>query len=216
MERQNSIKCETETHDNGIGQKYIFAGPLNLNKMQRQASTVMGGDIVLGQNDFEALYMLATNEDAHLTFQQIYEASWGKEEATDSLDYASSALENLILQVNQIGDEFMWIEHTPGLGYKFKTRWGRKWRGSDITATNIPDNIESFKTAENSIQEQRKPSRVLLMGTLIAGAGSLVAAVMLVLLLLYSTGVITPPEAAPLYIEVEDQSIPLAAPNIVD
>ena len=129
IECQNYRKCDKAMQE--MENKYIFAGPLNLNKMQKEASTVMGSDIVLGQNDFDALYLLATNEDRHISFQQIYEASWGRDKETDCLDYASKALENLIQQINRAGDDFMWIDYTSGLGYRFKTRWGRKWNKKD-------------------------------------------------------------------------------------
>ena len=88
----------------------------------------MGSDIVLGENDFEALFLLALNEGKYVTFQSLYEAAWGKSESTDSLDFASSALENLIKQINRTGDGFMWIEHSPEMGYRFKTAWGHNWR----------------------------------------------------------------------------------------
>jgi len=122
------------THSSIKELQYIFAGPLNLNRSTKAAGTVMGSDIVLGENDFEALFLLALNEGKHLTFEQLYEAAWGNSEEAANLDLANSALNDLMQLINRIGDGFMWIEHTPELGYIFKTRWGHNWRtqSSDI------------------------------------------------------------------------------------
>ena len=179
-------------------QNYIFAGPLNLNKMMRQASTVMSGTIALAGNDFEALYMLAANEGKYLTLQQINEASWNTETAAETL-------EKLVEQINSINEEFMWIEHTPGKGYKFDTRWGQNWK-RNTAATNV---VNITDTAATAVKRQ-KPS----IKTLITGAGALVAIIMLALLyILHTAGVIAPREPGPVYIEtdieIEEPAIPL-------
>ena len=184
-------------------QNYIFAGPLNLNKMMRQASTVMSGTIALAGNDFEALYMLATNEGEYLSVQQIYETSENLEESTTSL-------ESLIEKINQISEEFMWIEHTPERGYKFNTCWGHNWvRTNRSNITNIADAATTVKRQKASLK------------TLITGAGALVAILMLALLyILHSTGVLIPREPGPVYIEseteIEDPAIPLGTLDLED
>jgi len=117
MELQNSTEKD---------QKYFFAGPLNLDKMTRQASTVIGGSIVLGEGDFEALYTLAKNEGEFLTFQQLFEASWGRV-TTNNIETSLKALQNLVQQVNGINEDLMKIEHAPEQGYRFITHWGHNW-----------------------------------------------------------------------------------------
>lgn len=117
-----------EQQDNNAKElHYIFAGPLNLNRLTKEATTVTGSDITLGDNDFEALFYLALNEGKYVTFEQLYEAAWGKSEETGCPKAASSALEDLVQEINRTGDEFMWIEHRPEMGYRFKTRWGHNW-----------------------------------------------------------------------------------------
>jgi len=201
---------------NNKEQNYIFAGPLNLNRITRQASTVMSGNIALAYNDFEALYTLAANEGKFLSFQQIYEAAWGKSETTETPEEATATLAELVDKINQINEEFMWIEHTPEKGYKLKTRWGHNWtkrtnrNSSGNKVTNITD------TTANTSRNQRKPIK-----TLITGVGALVAIIMLALLyILHSTGVITPQAPGPVYIEseteIENPEIPLAPPNLED
>jgi len=222
MEHQNSPNSSTTLQDNAKEQMYVFAGPLNLNRKTRKASTIMGSDIVLGEKDFDALFTLALNEGKYMTFEQLHKASWGKSEATESLEFATTALENLVQQINSTGDEFMWIENTPEMGYRLKTSWGQNriaQKAQKASEINVPKDIVSINTKEtiiteisktnNSTKVLKKP-RVMTLTTLLAGAGSIAAAIMLVLLLLYSTGVITPQETGPLYIEVEDPRVPLA------
>jgi len=204
MGYQNIAKKDISTHD--IGNQFIFAGPLNLNRETRQASTIMGSDILLGEKDFDALFVLAMNEGEYITFERLHKASWGKSKATESLDNATAALEKLVQQINSAGDEFMWIEHTPEMGYRFKTNWGKNPHTQKVPEISITD---------NSTKVPEKP-RLMTLAAILTGAGSLAAAVMLTLLLLYSTGIMTPQEAEPLYIEVEDPNIPLAAPENVD
>jgi len=209
--------CEKKLHDNEIASEYVFAGPLNLNRAKKQASTVIGGELILNECEFEALCLLAVNMDEYVTFGQIYEASWGTDETTANPDYATSALEDLIQHINQTGTGFMWIEHTPELGYTFKTRWGRKWNGNETKKEQAPDNIIQLEPLSDDTQHKsfRLTKRVT---TMIAGAGSIAAAIVLVLLLLYSTGIIQPQEPEPILIEVEieDSSVPLASPDQFD
>ena len=201
---------------NDIYSKYMsfgeyISGPLNINKQTKQVKTVMGTDIILGENDFEALDLLVSKEGEYLTFQKLYEASWGKSPETDSIDYALSAINNIIIQINNIGEDFMWIENKPAAGYMFKTRWGQSWK------ENHQDHITSgllIPGAYSSNFKKRQKSRIT-KTTLLTGAGTLVAAIILVFIVLYSTGVITPTTAEPLYIDeidITDPDTPLASP----
>ena len=218
MERKNGIKPNGKVHDNVLDEQKYFAGPLNLNRDTKQASTVMGIDITLGEMDFEALDLMVRKEGEYLTFQQLYDVSWGTSETTKSVEFATAALDNLITQLNSTGDEFMWVESTPEMGYKFSTRWGQNWSRQNEIKSFTPRIIENITaiTAPLTNTGITRRQRRFSPDTLLAGAGALVAALMLVLLLLYSTGVITPPAAEPLYIEVEDPGVPLAAPNFED
>ena len=234
-ERANGTKFKSEENESSVEQKYIFAGPLNLNVMSKKATTAMGSEIQLGENDFDALFLLATNEGESHTFQELYEVAWGKSETTDSLDVAQSALDKMIMQINSVGDEFMWIEFTPGEGYTFNTRWGHNWHTIDskrsfvprkrkaITVTPIipinskpsliPANQANKTTATSQTQNTKPKSRKSPIIKILAGVGALAAAIALVLVLLYSTGIISPQEVEPVHIEIEDPSTPLASPD---
>jgi len=190
------------------------AGPLNINRQTKQAKTVTGADIILDENDFEALDLLVTNEGKYLTFQQLYEASWGKSTATDSIDYAFSAINNIIIQINNVGEDFMRIENIPGLGYSFKTRWGQTWKNSQ------DNDFNTLGTEKSSVKTKtKKYGKRFSKKTLLTGAGTLVAAIILVFIVLYTTGVITPATSEPLYIDeidIEDPNTPLAKPDSED
>ena len=189
------------------------AGPLNINRQIKLVKTVMGTDIILGDHDFEALDLLVSNENEYLSFQQLYEASWSKSPSTDSIDYAFSALNNIMIQINNAGEDFMWIENKPGAGYAFKTRWGQTWRNNNANANSETLLTDSLNNTENKREYEK---RRLTKTTLLTGAGTLVAAIILVLVVLYTTGVITPTTAEPLYIDeidIEDPNTPLAGPG---
>ena len=173
--------------DHNSSKNFIIAGPLNLNKIQRQACTVMGSKLTLDHNEFDALFLLAANEDEHLTLQQIYEVSWGREDA-GTIEYASAALDKLINQVNDAGNDFMWIEKTPELGYKFKTRWGRRYN-----MQNTEDNASS----EVTLNDENKSTAI---SSLINGAEYFVEAIRLVIHNVSNTSVITATKTEPLYI----------------
>ena len=205
---EHDIKVNTDPNVLDIkGQKFT-AGPLNLNRYTKQANTIMGTELVLGENDFEALDLLVSNEGKYLSFQQLYEAAWSKSDYTDSIDTSYTALHNLIMQVNNAGERFMWIEKVPGTGYIFKTRWGQNWNEPIDVNPYSQQETTSNSPANTKIKQMRyRQTR----NALLTGAGVLVAALILVLILLYTTGVITPTATEPLYIDIEDPNIPLAS-----
>jgi len=204
---QNISKNTDNSNEYTVSCDYT-AGPLNVNRFTKQAKTVMGTDIILGEHDFEALDILVSNEGEYLSFQQLYEASWSKSQATDSIDYAFTALNNIIIQINNIGEDFMWIESKPGMGYMFKTRWGQAWK-----STNTDSGILSISDFNNSEYKRKYVRRRFTKATFFTGAGTIVAAIILVLVVLYTTGVIAPTTTEPLYIddfEIDDPDTPLA------
>ena len=245
MERDSDIEYDSNVY-NYTSQMY-FVGPLNIDRTTRQASTIMRVDITLGENDFEALDMLASGEGEYFTFEQLYEAAWGNYETTKSIDYATAALDSLVLQINNVGNNFMWIEHTRDKGYIFKTKWGRKWDKHYDTSGYSPIKIKTFtvtpkstkasvstqthadkettektqetaseqeqKSTQSHISTQAKPSMKRRFKpsakTLLKGAGAIAAVIILMLILLYSTGVLSPQAVEPYYIEVDDPNIPL-------
>ena len=203
--------AEPETHadlENLTGHEN-FAGPLNLNKETRRATTVMGLELVLGENDFEALDLFVTNVGKYLTFQQLYDAAWGRSESTKSLTFASAALDNLVLHINNVGDEFMWIEQTPGLGYVFYTCWGNDWNKQSGIKVYTPSKAKPSAIVAKNTRKPRSPVPM----AFIVGASTIAAAIVIVFLLLIRTGVITPTEAEPIHIEMEDPAVPLAPPD---
>jgi len=200
-----------------------FAGPLNINRAEKQATTAMGASLILRKNDFEALDLLSSNEGKYLTFQQLYEASWGTCETTDSLDYAFAALNNLIVQINTTGENFMWIEKDNGSGYRFKTRWADTWiEDSDMNVYD-PHKVMAFSVTPSASASTmplrlkgKQKNRRLKLKPIMIGAGAVAAVLILVFVLLYTTGRITPDQTDPIYVEMEDPDAPLASPPLED
>jgi len=107
--------------------RYI-AGPLNLDRTAKQADTIMGTQIKLEENDFEALDLLATNAGEYVSFDNLYEIAWGTSEDTANINHAKTSLHNLITQVNCLCRKFLHIEHHHDDNYKLTTHWGNTWR----------------------------------------------------------------------------------------
>ena len=105
-----------------------FSGPLNLCRKTKQADTVMGTELNLSEDEFDALDLLVTHEGNHLTFERLYEAVWKTPDGADNSAAAREALNSLIEKVSDAGESFMRIEHSPELGYTFQTHWGHNWQ----------------------------------------------------------------------------------------
>ena len=84
-----------------------FAGPLNLDRETGRADTAFGAELILNENEFDALDMLAIREGQPVTFQQLYEAVWEKPDGSGSMAAAKEALEMLIIKVAEAGGRFM-------------------------------------------------------------------------------------------------------------
>jgi len=55
---------------------HCFAGPLNLNRQTKQATTVMGSELPLDADEFKALDTPAAREGETVEFEQLYETVW--------------------------------------------------------------------------------------------------------------------------------------------
>lgn len=121
MKRENGITCDKKTN-------LYFVGPLNLDRQTKQANTVMGTELFLNANEFDALDMLAAQEDEPLTFEQLYNAVWGEGDNAYNREAAYEKMLDLAEQVDAAGKGFMWIEHCPQAGYTFRTNWGHNWQ----------------------------------------------------------------------------------------
>ena len=105
-----------------------FVGPLNLDRRTKQATTAMGVKLALSSGEFDALDILAEMEDTPFTFERLWSALRDRGNISCELDAARLTFENLLRQVNEAGEGFMWIEYDPEKGYTFKTHWGHNWR----------------------------------------------------------------------------------------
>jgi hypothetical protein len=105
-----------------------FAGPLNLNRQIKQATTVMGVELKLNADEFDALDILAAREGEPLSFELLYSAVWESGEYFCEVETAKLKFEKVIMQVEEVGSGFMWIEYKPETGYAFKTLWGHNWK----------------------------------------------------------------------------------------
>ena len=109
-------------HDENQITQY-FVGPLNLNRQDKRATTVMGTELTLDADEFDALDMLAECEGDPLTFERLYETVWSEGDCSRDRSVALMRLENLIGKISEIGEGLMWIEYEPETGYSFRTRW---------------------------------------------------------------------------------------------
>ena len=103
-----------------------FSGPLNLDRKTKQATTVMGLEVPLDADEFNALDILVASEGEVLTFEKLYTSVWKKEDDSCSRSMAQAILENVIKKISETGKGFMWIEYKPESGYSFRTNWRRE------------------------------------------------------------------------------------------
>jgi len=124
----SGIKHEDDIQE-GIQIIQYFAGPLNLNRRDKQATTVTGTQLTLDTDEFNALDMLAAQEGESLTFVRLYEAVWNTGDGSLSRSAARMKLEGLIWKIKETGEGLMWIEYKPETGYSFWTKWGHCRQG---------------------------------------------------------------------------------------
>ena len=193
------------------------AGPLNLNRSMRRACTIMGRELAISAKEFNALDMLVTREGEYIAFDELYTTVWGETESLESKEDARASIDNLLMQVCNDGEGFMWIEYSPDAGYRFKTYWGKNLdedvRTDIPLLTFMPQADTTTPVNPKKPSQTRKPQLVALL----AGVSAIAAAIILMLLFLFNSPLFNPPEVeAPVYMEMEDPNIPLASAPDVD
>ena len=207
----NSVDiCQADTDETGC--RYSV-GPLDINRAAKKAGTVMGAELILDENEFDILDMLASREGEYVTFDELYKANWKLSESHDGKETARTAIDELIKKVSFDGCGFMWIDYSPEAGYIFKTRWGNNW--------NPQSEISTIEPAKGASEDDTTPVKVIIRrrsrsAEYIAGVSAIAAAIILMLLFLFNTLILKPPDVEPLFKIVEDTSIPLAQPDIED
>ncbi|MCL2386591.1 MAG: winged helix-turn-helix domain-containing protein [Defluviitaleaceae bacterium] len=151
-----------DSNTNRDGTAVYVAGPLNLNRDTKKACTVMGTNLALTNNEFDALYTLATHEGESITLEQLHKAVWGKDAAHEA---TQMGLNHLVNQVGEAGEGFMWIEQHPKTGYTFHARWGHNWKdyAKPIAEMHYPPLVEPRRW-------HKKVSKTLISGTAILAA----------------------------------------------
>ena len=179
--------------------EYYFAGPLNLERQTKQASTLMGTKIPLDSCEFDALEMLAVREDEFLTFEQLYTNIWEDE---CSQDEAKAKLNRLMIRINEAGKGFMRMEYTPEAGYRFQTRWGHNWHTKESAIDIIPSKKESKRERfDKPLKKHKRTAKTLIAG--LAAAASVV--------LIATFGLNSPEAGGGEYLYIFDVPVPLAA-----
>ena len=189
------------------------AGPLYIYRAGKKAGTVMGAELILDDNEFDVLDILASREGEYVSFDELYKMIWGSTESRDSKETARITIDDLIKKVSLDGYGFMWIDYSPEAGYIFKTHWGYNWNPKGGTGS---DELE-----EGSIDDGETPIKIIVRrrsrsAEYIAGIGAIAAAIILMLLFLFNSPILDPPDVEPLFLELEDTNIPLAQPDIED
>jgi len=209
--RKSDENMNNIIHINQETEHKYTAGPLNLNMQTRQADTVMGAQLSLSINEFDTLYMLVTREGEYLSFDELYQAVWENSENPQSKEDARASIDELLMKVGSDGEGFMWIEYLPEAGYRFKTHWGDNWGSKEMAeAPSVPTLPDDLPPAASLRM------RKLSLAVKLAGIGMLTAVVILMMLFLFRSPVLNPPDAEPIHVELEDPNIPLATPNIDD
>lgn len=167
------------------------AGPLNLNRQKKKASSIYGLELEIDEKTFDALDMLAVCEGEALTFEYIYSIVW----SLDSRETAQAALKALMEQVAKTGHGFMWIEYESDRGYAFSTRWSHNWQNQQMP---VAMSNEKKLNLDVKAKKHRQMTAVLFVG---AGMMAIILSTALMIPGLYS------PNDSVL---LEDNQVPLA------
>jgi len=202
--------CQADIEESGCT---YSAGPLYIYRAAKKAGTVMGAELILDDKEFDVLDILASREDEYVSFDELYEEIWGLSENRDFMETALTMIDDLIKKVSIDGYGFMWIEYLPDAGYIFKTHWGYNW--------NPQGTISSYELDNGSHEDDAAPVKIIVRRRsrsleYIAGIGAIAAGIILMLLLLFNSPFLNPPDVEPLFLEIEDINIPLAQPDIED
>jgi len=160
---------------NDINENIFIAGPLNLYRDSKNADTVLGLELSLSEEEFDALDLLAVNEGEVVTDEQLCEAIWKGGDETGGEELVKTTLNRLMELINIAGTGFMWIEHIPSEGYVFRTRWGSDWH-SELEQERRPLRPEVFtaKRKKFAFREHR------VINAILTSIGSMVLAVLLI------------------------------------
>ena len=189
------------------------AGPLNINRTAKKAGTIMGAELILDDNEFNVLDILASREGEYVTFDELYKEIWETSESPDSKETALSTIDDLIKKVSTVGYGFMWIDYSPEAGYKFKTHWGYNWNSKNGTSSLEPIIGTPEDVAAPIRLTIRRRSR---SAEYIAGVGAIAAGIILILLFLFNSPILNTPDVEPLFLAIEETDVPLAQPDIED
>jgi len=186
------------------------AGPLNINRSAKKAGTVMGAELILDDNEFDVLDILASREGEYITFDDLYIEIWEMSGSTDSKETARTTIDDLIKKVSTDGYGFMWIDYSPEEGYIFKTHWGYNWNSRNGTS--------SLEPIIRPTEDDKTPIRLIIKrrsrrAEYIAGVGAIAAGIILILLFLINSPILNTPDVEPLFLVVEDTNVPLAQPD---
>ena len=114
--------------------QFIIAGPLYLDRNLMKARSAHNHEFDFNEDEFKALYLLASQEGMAVSFSNLYKAVWDKGNGTDRLEAARHGLENIMKIINAADGFLMRVAYCPLEGYTFQTRWSHnmdEWSSSD-------------------------------------------------------------------------------------
>jgi len=184
------------------------AGPLNLDRELKKATTVLGAELLLSDKEFDALTMLVEREGESIAFEELYKEIWCADKRDISKELALSNLSNLLSLINEAGKGlFMGIEYDEEAGYTFSTKWGHSWRKS----SEEPVIIEEIKSRTDPPSVAAKKQSKIIGG--IMATGMVAAAFFIVIMGRLPNALHTVSDE----IYIFDNPVPLgAAPNFTD
>ena len=177
--------------------EHFPAGPLNIDCEKHKMSTVMGAELNLTDDEFEALYILASNEDNPIKFDTLYNKIWKSGDAARDRIRAMHAMNNILRRVEEVGNGFMWIEHDVKRGFTFKTHWGHNW-------------LEQ-QPAPHILSAAQKSSRHISIIKKAAGAVGLIAATLILIFSPPFSGTYEPEMPCDDFLYLFDEQVPLGA-----
>ena len=88
--------------------------------------------ISMTAGEYNSISLLARNEGAYFTFDEIYNSAWKQSDGADAdteenRKAARLALEKVVQEINKAGKSFLWIERQRQKGYILRTNWGKEF-----------------------------------------------------------------------------------------
>lgn len=173
---------------------YTFVGPLNFNRKEKTVTTVTRAQLSLTTKEFDALYLLATQEGEAVSFEALHgilQMPGAHRAATEK------SLKHIISQVNESAAGFVRVGGHTEIGYTLHARWGHNWKNTPAATTTDFSHLHLPHLTEPKSWYKRARK------TLYTGAAILAASAALFVILI-QTAPGTEPSAEPSFVQAAE------------